>query len=282
MFKSIAYAPSKLEKLLGKNYKWWYFVKYSFERHNGGAWSLGIAQFSLLSNSLISSYAWVFAGAGSDIFTYLLFGKVFRGLTESYNYGELSEQIYNGKITSDLIKPVDFFWSRFFKTIGERLVHNSINTTTYILASIIAFSTFAKFQPTVLNNLLILILFIPLAFYIWFIAGEIIGMLAFFFGDSRAYARTVQSYNAMLGIMVSNFIPLDKLPFSQFWTSTPFAFAVHHPMQIYLGNYTPAQTGWALLGGIVEASPACQGSILPNLMHSGVYLAIVKNKQFKM
>jgi hypothetical protein len=59
------YTPTLMEKLLGRNYKWWYIIKYSFEKNNGGAWSLLIAQFSLLSNSLISSYAWVFAGYGS-------------------------------------------------------------------------------------------------------------------------------------------------------------------------------------------------------------------------
>jgi ABC-type uncharacterized transport system permease subunit len=167
----------------------------------------------------------------------LLFGKVFRGITESYNYSELGGQIHSGKITSDLMKPLNLSSIRLFRTIGERFVHNSINTTTYILASILAFSTFAKFQPVVLNNLLVLILLIPVAFYIWFVAGEIMGMLAFFLEDSRVYSRTVQSYNAFLGIMVSNFIPLDKLPFKEFWMATPFAFTVHHPMQIYLGKY---------------------------------------------
>jgi ABC-type uncharacterized transport system permease subunit len=154
-----------LNKILGKNYKWWFVTKYNFEINSSGAFSLVIAQLSIIISTLSLTYVWAIGQATAAVFTYLLLGRIYRGLIESYGATNISQKIITGGISKDLIVPQSYFKIDLFNTLGERFVHNPINATAYIFSAIIAFNTFASFSSSNLINVALLFLFVPISFY---------------------------------------------------------------------------------------------------------------------
>ncbi len=238
-----------LTKLLGKNYKWWYLVKYNFDVNSSGAFSLVIAQLSIILNTLTLTYVWAIGQASAAVFTYLLLGRIYRGLIESFGATNISQKIITGGISKDLILPQPYFKIDFFNTLGERFVHNPINVTAYIFAAIVAFNTFATFYNSDPLKILLLVLFVPISFYIFYILNFIFGLSAFFFKDPRNFTRSYQSFIALHAVLTGLYIPLDKLALPLI-ENTPFAYILHQPMQIYLGKYNQNQTILVFLNGL--------------------------------
>jgi ABC-type uncharacterized transport system permease subunit len=151
--------------------------------------------------------------------------------------------------------PKSFFRSYFPVRIaaytGRRILRNFLEFVTFALTAIISIHFFSPILLTNLYNILILVLIVPFSFFINFVLGYLVGTLAFFIKDKREFDSISSSWDVTKGILYGLIIPLDQLPFANFFSLLPTAYFIHHPMQIYLGKYSEIQILQTFLGGFV-------------------------------
>lgn len=241
-----------LTKLLGRNYKWCYIIWFSIARESVGFKGFVVYQFSNIVRILTTVYIWYLANA--DIFTisYLLLGQIYKSIVENIYYFRLSDLIYSGVISSDLLQPKPFLFTQFIKSIGARIIKNIYFVLGAVVGVLIASLTFAPVQLS-FANLILIILMIPVSFLLNFILGALVGCIAFYVKDRRDYEGYRSSYEAIIFAITGVAIPLYKFPFWLFeiLEFLPTAWIIHHPMQIYLGKYNQNQTILVFMGGIV-------------------------------
>jgi len=240
-----------LTQLFGKNYKWWYIVWFSISRESVGFKGFLVYQFSNITRILTTVYIWYLANADSSTISYLLLGQIYKSIAENIYYFRLSDLIYSGAISSDLLNPKPFIFTQFVKSIGARIVKNFYFVLGAIIGVLIASFTFASVQLSI-ENIYLLIIMIPISFFLNFILGALVGCIAFFVKDRRDYEGYRNSYEAIIFAITGITIPLYKFPLWLFKSLEllPTAWIVHHPMQIYLGKYDTNQTILVFLGGL--------------------------------
>jgi ABC-2 type transport system permease protein len=74
--------------------------------------------------------------------------------------------------------------------------------------------------------------------------------MSFFVKDEGSNDAVKRVYESLNLVLVGTLIPLDKMPFSSFFSLLPYSWILHHPMQIYLGKYDFNQTILVFAGGI--------------------------------
>jgi ABC-type uncharacterized transport system permease subunit len=249
MTQAQTFQPTFMQKFLGRNYKWWYILKYNLVAASGG---LGANFYQMLGTSfesLVVFYVWFSNGNSSEIITYLLIGRIYKSIPENYFYNSFGQDVIDGKIVNQIITPQPFIKFLYVKMIGRRVLRNILESLSYILAGII-FVAVTKVEIIFSWRFLILILFIPITFSINHFFGVLIGAVGFFLKDSREFAGFAGSYLTLRSILSGMILPLDKAPFSGFFQLIPYAWVLHHQVQIYLGKYTPFENFYVLLGGI--------------------------------
>ena len=134
--------------------------------------------------------------------------------------------------------------------VGRRFLRNLLESLSYIIAGVI-FVAVTKVEIIFSWRFLILILFVPITFSINHFFGVLIGSVGFFLKDTREFQGFAGSYLTLRSILSGMILPLDKAPFSGFFQLTPYAWVLHQQVQIYLGKYTPLETFYVFLGGII-------------------------------
>lgn len=112
-----------MEKLLGKNYKCWYLVKYWLKANTVYFWSeffVGLNRTLILLGTCM-----IFLYLGQEnqepILNYLLLGSIFFAITDPVMSWFISGDIKQGKITKWLIYPVSYIKLLFFVAIANCL-----------------------------------------------------------------------------------------------------------------------------------------------------------------
>lgn len=244
-----SFQPTFMQKLLGRNYKWWYILKYNFVAASRGIGANFYQMLGTSFESLVVFYVWFSNGNSSEIITYLLIGRIYKSIPENYFYNTFGQDVINGKIVSQIITPQPFIKFLYFQMIGRRFLRNLLESLSYIIAGVI-FVAVTKVEIIFSWRFLILILFIPITFSINHFFGVLIGSVGFFLKDTREFAGLAGSYLTLRSILSGLILPLDKAPFSGFFQLTPYAWVLHHPVQTYLGKYDTNQTILVFLGGI--------------------------------
>jgi len=240
-----------MNNFLQSNYKWWYCIKYNINRVSTGIFGTVLQYASNVLSTLAIVYVWYKTGAGSEIITYLTVGKVFQMLASLSYFGRLSDLIASGKITNLLLFPQSLFKIEIFNAIGVRVLKNLSGVFGSLIGLLIAGILFKPILPPQIGGIAILIFVcLPIAFIIQFFIGIIIGASIFFVSDKRDFEGIASSYVAVLAILSGSIIPLNQLFYPQFFQSLPFAWIIHHPMQIYLGNYSNIEILYSILRGM--------------------------------
>ena len=240
-----------MNNFLRNNYKWWYCVKYHTMRFSAGAFGISLQYLSNTLSTLAIVFVWYKSGADSEVITYLTVGKMFQMLSGLTYFGRLATLIDTGKISNYLLLPQSFIKVEFFNAIGTRVLKNLSGLVGASIGVVIAGFAFKPILPPDLRGVLILLfVFLPVSFVIQFLIGVIIGSSNFFVYNKRDFEGIASSYVAVLAILSGSIIPLNQLFFSQFFQSLPFAWIIHHPMQIYLGNYSNMEILYSVLGGL--------------------------------
>jgi ABC-2 type transport system permease protein len=243
-------AKTLMQNILGKNYKWWYYIKYNLSVASGGLFGNIYQSFGYFTESIVIFYLWFQNGNSAAVITYLLVGRIYKALSENYFYNSFGDQVLSGKIVPQLLTPQPFIFYLYFQMIGRRFFRNIFETLAYVVSGIV-FIYFTHVEILFSWRLLILLAFIPITFSINHFFGVIIGSLAFFFNDSREFSSFAGAYLIFRNTMSGLILPLDKAPAAGFFALTPYAWVLHHQVQIYLGKYDNNQTFLAFLAGTV-------------------------------
>ena len=93
-----------LQQTLGRNYKWFYAVKYNFAIANAGIVANIIRCLPKIISSLMILFIWSKANSPIDIFTYLVIGRVYKAFCEGFGEQIVSQDIISGNLTSDILR----------------------------------------------------------------------------------------------------------------------------------------------------------------------------------
>jgi ABC-2 type transport system permease protein len=133
--------------------------------------------------------------------------------------------------------------------VGRRVFRNLFELFGYVVASIIC--SYVFIVPIInLQNILILLVFVPITFTINHFVGTIVGSTAFFIDDKRDFDGIGKFWLKVRDVTTGSLIPLTLLPIAGVFTFLPTSFVLHHPMQIYLGKYSTTEIIYTFVGGI--------------------------------
>ena len=240
-----------LQQTLGKNYKWWYVAKYNFAVANAGIAANLMSSIPKIISSLTVIFIWSKANPSIAIFTYLIIGRIYKSFCDGFGDAVVSMNIIDGSLTSEIIRPNDYFSVRFFAYCGRRALRNLLEILTFSATALISVYLFSPIQISSWLNFLFVLLFVPISFFVNFAIGYMIGSFAFFLKNKREYMSVRESWESIKPILFGLLIPLTEMPFTKFFEFLPTAYFLHHPMQIYLGKYDNAQILQTFGGGIV-------------------------------
>lgn len=182
----------------------------------------------------------------------------FTGLTQAviailsiFSWYEIGKSVYSGQISSDLLKPINYFLYWLAQDLGRALVNLVLRGLAimglYALVFDISF-------PESASAWLSLVLAIILAWVTSFSFRFLVNLFAFWSPDARGYMRFFFS----LSWFLSGFLmPMRFLPqwFVQLCYLTPFPHMVNTIVEVYLGLLTEdqiisalfAQTIWIVI-----------------------------------
>jgi ABC-2 type transport system permease protein len=238
-----------LQQILGKNYKWWYIVKYNIKLA-GSSYFMNIMEFvGNIVFTITLMYLWSLKMPSQEIFTYLLFGRIYKALAENYFHNGFSSEILTGDLTGKLLNSTELMNQYYVTMVGRRVFRNLFELFGYIVAAVICSYIFVA--PIInFQYIFIMLLFVPITFTINHFVGTIVGSSAFFIRDKRDFDGISKVWLKIRDVTTGSLIPLTLLPFTDIFTFLPTSFVLHHPMQIYLGKYSNTEIIYTFLGGI--------------------------------
>jgi ABC-2 type transport system permease protein len=244
MTQTTIYKPTFLQKFLGRNYKWWYCLIYNIK--------LSLAYtttsvFVIIRDFLPLVVSFIIYGSfleAKDFATYFLLANIFFKICVimwdiSWDF---RNDIKMGFLVSKLMRPSNIFLHYLCVTIGANFYSLFINL---IILFFTAFFTKANI-PFSLNIFPALGLLI-LGIFIFYSVEVIIGSITFY---STETAQLIETKNFLIPLLAGSLVFLDTNSFTKIFIFSPFAFAVYHPTQIYLGKYSNLEILYVFLGGI--------------------------------
>lgn len=247
-----------MEKILGKNYKWWYCLIYNFKLQTNYRvdtfFNVLQSQLRFVSSILIW-FITIRSGANLNLarlLTYFLAGNLFaQSWSSQIADWNLYHDIKTGKIASFLMRPSSILTYYFFRSLGSDIFYALWNIF-FLVIFIIIFHNYITF--TALNSLFFVIFLMVLARGIVYFYQIICGSFTFWSTEGGGIFRTA----GFILTFCSGFVfPLNLIPETQFLQFFPFPFTFYHPMQIYLGKYSQIQTIWVFVGGILWCVVLC-------------------------
>jgi len=241
-----AFAPTLMQQLLGRNYKWLVMINYEVKMQttyltDNIAWIFG--QLVII---LPIIWIWVLNKPEdlNTLITYFLIGNIGLSLIENTLSYRIAYEIETGRITKFLLLPSNYLTLIFFRGIGRNSVANisaifMIGLVCLFYSSNLIFSSWA--------NLILWFLVLIFGYFIKAFLEMIIAFMAFWFVDIGNFIFLFRNMFLFLsGSLIPFYLLNNGLSQVQY---NPLAFTFYHPMQIYLGKYSPLETLWVFVGG---------------------------------
>ena len=163
-------------------------------------------------------------------------------MTANYTGFALGYDILSGKIANVLLYPQSLVKYYFCRSFGGTWYASSMYFAIFLL--VFLFSWRYLILPE-FGSLILSFVFLILALIIKFFIEFLIGCLAFWVIQIQ---NAVMATGEVSSFLSGNFIPLYFLPL--YFQFLPFSYLLHHPMQIYLGKYSPMEILYVFLGGL--------------------------------
>lgn len=238
-----------LQKLLGRNYKWWYLLSHSFRSYNThrmSSLSAFFARFIALLSVLLIWYVALQNSATYNfqyIFTYYLVGNIF-SFFNTVQWA-ISNSIKDGKLATLMLRPSSIWLQWYITNLGWNLFVIFSETLLTLIVLIVGFK-YIILPPDIFSSIIFII--VSLVGYISLVfTNFLFGFSAFFMHENWG----VMELSSVTHQYASGkTFPLNLIWFIQPLAFLPSAFNFYHPMQIYLGKYDTTQTIWVFIGGI--------------------------------
>ena len=241
-----------LKALLGKNYKWWYLLKYSFLQGNLKIKGFLINQLGFLLDLTLTMLVWQNITKGNvSYITYFFVGFMISHIGWSSFSGSLASDIVTGKFNTYILRPTNFFGFVMVREIGSKLVSNIITSFSVVLLLPMFWN-----QVNLPSNIFLIFLPIILAtvFFVDYCISLLLASIAFWDYDYGPWMRTLG--NTVILLMGTR-IPFYVFPSSikPLFEYSPLGWSMYQPIEIYLSKYTFEQTfiitscgiGWFLV-----------------------------------
>lgn len=251
MTQTTTYSPNLMQKLLGRNYKWWYAFCFHYKRVATFRISIFSLAFAELFNIFFLILLWQTNLQNQTleqtqyIMTYFVLGYVFFTVTRNYVYNWLPGDIASGKIVSWLMYPQNIFKLIFIRGLGQLTIANLLSFAATAIVFVWKFE-----YLLVQKNLFYWLIFLLMAIFsiiIGILWNIIISAIAFWTAE---FGGIITASNVFMRGMSGYFVPFYLLTGWNWLIYNPLAFTFYHPMQIYLGKYDTNQTIMVFLGGV--------------------------------
>lgn len=148
------------------------------------------------------------------------------------------EDILEGKLTQYLLKPLSYYWFKFYEEMPYRIlqVFYAIVVVSFILLSLKIPLIPLTSAPTVILSLLIVVL----SYFLSFNYKIIVGLLAFWFVEVSG----LLNFTATVMMLFAGYVmPLDLLPpwFATITRFTPFPYMIYYPVIALQGKLNTLQ-----------------------------------------
>lgn len=249
--EKLNFKQSFIEKLLNKNYKWWYLFVFYIKSNTTYRWSSLIWLLSRFFSVLATLLVWYISITGgfnlfnfSYTFTYYILGNLFF-LKNNIHY-HIGSTIMSGDINTKAIRPSSLWLQWFLENIGWNFFSIVTELILYILTGFLGLRY--VIAPASFVNLSLALLCALLGYSCNVFCGFIVGFLAFYLTDYWGAADLLETLKVYLS---GKLIPLDLFSYLLPIAFFPFAFSFYHPMQIYLNKYNFQQTVLVLTGALL-------------------------------
>ncbi|MDR2044208.1 MAG: ABC-2 family transporter protein [Clostridium sp.] len=160
----------------------------------------------------------------------------------------LGNEIKDGKIDRDLLKPINYIWYRFMRNIGNKIFPVMLLIPFIVFFSLV-FPNYVFFNVSV-NSMILFFLFLLMGFIINFFIDFIIGTTAFVFDDVWAISASI---NHIKRFVAGEFLPLSILPnILTMWLSyLPFQYIIYYPALILVKQINRYELTKNLLIGVL-------------------------------
>jgi ABC-type uncharacterized transport system permease subunit len=175
-----------MNRILGKYYKWFYLLKFSFTSTKTGLSGFLVSQFSDVIQALAIVYIWIVNDASKDIIIYLIIGRIFKALSDCFVSEVISPEISNGKISNYLLYPSSFIGFNFVREVGRRVVFN-FGRAFSLLVPVLVFLPYINLNLINSSRFWLMVPLLIISFVTSFYIEFIVGFGACFFKDQRNY-----------------------------------------------------------------------------------------------
>lgn len=168
----------------------------------------------------------------SDMVTYVSIGWISKSLYLNYMDHDIADDVRNGGIAIDLIKPVDYQFLNYARGMGQSLFRLLFFTPPIVIAT---FLLYPVKGPSSLYNLFLFFIstFLSILLYVG---------LNFFIGLIAVYTISIEGIlypkNMIIELFSGLLVPIDWFPLSFQYVSSllPFKYIAFIPLSLYLGR----------------------------------------------
>ena len=233
------------QKLLGRNYKWFYLLVYTFKLAYAYRMNIIFAILRFFVPLFVTFIILNLSSKSGTFSQYLLIGSIFYqfyafSIGPSY---DITNHVIRGELTKHLLRPSSYFGVLILNNLGFNSI--PLFTRLFVISLLIYLS---KVNLTFNSNTFLSILTIPFIILIGFCIEIIIGSLSFFRHDFNKSFNPL--YYDLMPFFSGSLISFSLSPYLFPLSFTPMALIAYHPMQIYLGNYNSVQIFYTFFGYI--------------------------------
>jgi ABC-2 type transport system permease protein len=234
----------QIQNLLSKNYKWYFLLNYNIRlslAYKIGALSVIVRDLlpMIISLTIYGSFM-----KTKDFAIYFLLANIFLKVAATMwdISWDIRGDVQSGYLVSKMLRPSNLFLQYLCITIGANFYPFLINLGILLFGIF-----FIGFSTALTWNIFPVLLLLLFGVIIFYFVEIIVGSISFWFTE---ISPLIECKNILIPFLAGSLVFLNTNYITKFFIYTPFSFAVHHPMQIYLNKYSPLETFYVFLGGI--------------------------------
>lgn len=183
--------------------------------------------------SVLPTNGQVFGYSRESMLTYILGTSLLLAIISSSRTYEIGEEINEGVLSNDLLRPVNYFLYKIAREIGDKAMNISFSVCELAILLIILRPPI--FIQTNAFDLFFFVFAIILAVIMLFFINMIISFVGFWSPD---YWAPRYIFWTLFTFLAGNLFPLDILPKTLFniFNFLPFPYLLYFPLKIYLGG----------------------------------------------
>lgn len=181
--------------------------------------------------------------------TYAALGQALIGCLSLFHWYDLMDTVYTGDVSSDLLKPMNYFTFWMAQDMGRAIVQFFLRGLTLLIGFAL---TYDIQWPTTIGHTLVILISIMLGWLLSFSWRFLVNLSAFWVPNARGILRFffVLSWFFSGFLMPLRFYPAWVLKISQL---TPFPHTFNTVIEIYLGIITGPDLYQAILQQLLWA-----------------------------